>query len=256
MSRRLLRCVLALAFVAGLAALAAPTAGGEKAPVVGKVLDRQFEQGKVRFDYLLYLPPGYGKDDKAWPLVLFLHGKGDKIARQKKSGLPRQIEKKQEARFILVTPQNPTTGFWSAANLNTLLEDVIARHKVDRDRVYVTGLSMGGFGTWSLLAAYPDRFAAAIPICGGGTPATVKRFKDVPIWVFHGEEDDVVPIARSEAMVKALEAAGAKNLKFTRYPSTKHDSWTKTYNNPKVWDWLLEQRRSAKKEEKKDDKKR
>jgi predicted peptidase len=247
MNGRLLRCAAALALLAGLAALPdASTAGDkDKEPVTGKVLDKQFEQGAVKFDYLLYLPPGYGKGEKSWPVVLFLHGLGDQIARQKRTGLPRQMEKKQESRFILVTPQNPVKGRWVARDVNVLLDDVVAKHKVDKDRVYVTGLSMGGYGTWSLLAAYPDKFAAAIPICGGGAPTTAKKFKEVPIWVFHGEDDTTVKIAQSEAMVKALKDAGSTNVKFTRYPKTGHDSWTKTYSNAEVWDWMLAQKRGA-----------
>lgn len=218
-------------------------AAGDKEPV-GKLIDKQFDKDKVKFDYLLYLPEGYGKEAKDWPLVLFLHGAGDKIERLKKFGLPRRVEQKKEP-FLLVAPQNPGKG-WNVANLNVLLEDVIAKHKVDKDRVYCTGLSMGGFGAWSFAAAYPDKFAAIIPICGGGNPASASKIKNLPIWAFHGDADKVVPASRSETMVKALKDAGSENVKLTLYPGVGHDSWTKTYNNPEVWDWLLKQKRPTK----------
>jgi len=118
---------------------------------------------------------------------------------------------------------------------------------VDKDHIYVTGLSMGGFGTWALAAAYPDRFAAIVPICGGGSPASAAKLKDLPIWVFHGAKDRAVPPSRSEAMIKALKKAGSKKVKYTLYPDADHDSWTEAYNDPKLWEWLLEQKRSGEK---------
>lgn len=244
MSNRVRPCLTALALLAGIAALPAQAPAQEKEPV-GKLLVKQFEKGEVKFDYLLYLPNGYGKDDKAVPLVLFLHGAGDKIARLQKGGLPRQIEQKKDFPCILVTPQNPARG-WNAKNLAVLLDEIEAKYKVDKDRIYVTGLSMGGFGSWSMAAAYPDRFAAIIPICGGGNPASAKKLKDLPIWVFHGGKDTVVTPDRSEAMVKALKAAGSEKVKFTLYPDAGHDSWTATYKNQEVWDWLLKQQRGGK----------
>ncbi len=134
---------------------------------------------------------------------------------------------------------------WDVQGVNALLDEVAATHKVDKDRIYVTGLSMGGFATWSLAAAYPDKFAALIPICGGGNTSDAKKIKHLPVWVFHGAKDTTVPASRSEAMVKALKDAGAENVKFTLYPDAGHDSWTETYRNPEVWDWLLKQRRPS-----------
>jgi predicted peptidase len=236
---------LALAAVVVAAPVWADDEKKDVAPALGKLLEKQFEKGNARYDYLLYLPADYGKEGKRSPLVLFLHGLGDKLARMKRFGLPKQIERKKGVTFILVAPENPQRG-WNAKNLTALLDDVVAKYKVDKDRIYVTGLSMGGFGTFSLIAASPDRFAAAIPICGGGNPATAKKLKDIPIWVFHGTKDETVPAKRSEAMVKALKDAGSKNVKFTLYPEAKHDSWTKTYRNEEVWKWLLEQKRPTK----------
>jgi predicted peptidase len=104
---------------------------------------------------------------------------------------------------------------------------------------------MGGYGTWALAAAYPDKFAAAAPICGGGDTASAEKLKDLPLWVFHGEKDSVVPAQRSKDMVAAIEKAGGKP-KLTLYPEAAHDSWTETYNNPDFYTWLLSQRRGAK----------
>jgi len=247
MRGRVLGCVVALAIVAGV------VAGDDK-----KSADRQqaktFEKEvtiKVKMKYLLYLPKGYGKENKAWPLVLFLHGAGetgDNLNLVKKHGPARMIEAKKDFPFIVVSPQAPRLG-WNVETLNSLLDDVVAKYKVDKDRIYVTGLSMGGFGTWALAAAYPDRFAAIVPICGGGSTSSAKKLKDLPIWVFHGAKDRAVPASRSEAMVNALKKAGSTKVKYHLYPDAGHDSWTETYNNDKMWEWLLEQKRASKKKE-------
>ncbi len=101
---------------------------------------------------------------------------------------------------------------------------------------------MGGYGSWALAAAHPDRFAAVVPICGGGNPDTAEKLKGLPIWVFHGAKDGTVPISRSQRMVDAIKEAGG-NVKFTVYPEAGHDSWTETYDNPKLYEWLLEHTR-------------
>jgi predicted peptidase len=110
--------------------------------------------------------------------------------------------------------------------------------------MYVTGLSMGGFGTWTILAKYPNLFAAAVPICGGGDPATAESIKHIPIWAFHGAKDNVVPLERSRQMVDAIERVGG-NAKLTVYPEAGHNSWSETYDNPEVYQWLLEHRRHS-----------
>lgn len=241
------RILLGWGTVLAFLAIAAPGTGEEKLPPA-KQVEQQFEKEiivKVKLSYLLFLPEGYGQRDQAWPLVLFLHGAGDNLARLKRSGLPRQIEQKpSHYPFIMVTPQSPGRG-WDAKALMALVDDVAARYQVDQDRIYVTGLSMGGFGTWTLAAAFPHRVAAIVPICGGGNPADAKKLKDLPMWVFHGAKDSVVPASRSEAMVKALKEAGASQIQFTLYPEAGHDAWTATYKNPEVWEWLLKQKRAA-----------
>jgi predicted peptidase len=212
--------------------------------------EKRFEKDitvKATINYLLYLPEGYGKDDRAWPLVLFLHGaseSGSDLNKVKTHGPPKLAAGGKDLPFILVAPQSARRG-WDPATLNALLDDVVATHKVDRDRIYVTGLSMGGYGTWALAAAYPERFAAVVPICGGGNPADAGKLKDLPIWVFHGGKDRVVPPSQSEDMVKALKEKGAANIKYTLYPEAGHDSWTEAYNDPELYQWLLRQKRAA-----------
>lgn len=204
-------------------------------------------QVPVSLEYLLYLPKDYDKQG-AWPLVLFLHGageRGDDLNLVKKHGPPKLIEAGKEYPFIVVSPQCPKDNSWTwqLRELTALVDDVTARHKVDKDRVYLTGLSMGGFGTWALAAYQPDRFAAIIPICGGGEMLMTRRLTHTPVWAFHGAKDPVVPLRRSEEMVQALEKAKG-NVKLTVYPDAMHDSWTATYDNPEVYEWLLAQRRA------------
>jgi predicted peptidase len=199
---------------------------------------------KASLDYLLFLPQGYEKSNKPWPLMLFLHGAGESghdLAKVKVHGPPKVVETKPDFPFILVSPQSPGRG-WNPDLLNGLLDDVIQNYRVDTNRVYLTGLSMGGFGTWELAAAHPERFAAIAPICGGGNSKDAQKLARLPIWVFHGAKDPTVPLARSQEMVDALKAVGA-NVKFTVYPEAQHDSWTETYNNPEFYQWLLEQKR-------------
>jgi predicted peptidase len=218
---------------------AVATPGGQQACK----LDRT---ARVRLNYLLYLPKDYAQK-QAWPLMLFLHGageRGDNLDMVKVHGPPKLIAAGKEFPFIVVSPQCPKGLWWSPFELATLLDEICAKYKVDQDRIYVTGLSMGGFGTWSLAAYQPNRFAAIMPICGGGEPIVAKLFRTVPAWVFHGAKDSVVPVERSEQMVDALKKAG-DTVKFTKYPEAGHDSWTATYANPEVYKWLLEHKRRA-----------
>jgi predicted peptidase len=143
---------------------------------------------KVTLGYLLYLPKDYAEKD-SWPLMLFLHGageRGDDLQRVKVHGPPKLIAAGKEFPFIVVSPQCPKDRSWETLELTALVDEIVEKYKVDPDRIYVTGLSMGGFGTWSLAACTPHRFAALVPICGGGEPQAAKRIAHVPVWVFHG----------------------------------------------------------------------
>lgn len=198
----------------------------------------------VRLGYLLYLPKDYGADArKKYPMILFLHGmgeRGDDLDRVKAHGIPKIAEQKKDFPFIAVSPQCPEFSWWTSEleALNALLDEIVDSYAVDTDRIYLTGLSMGGFGAWSLAMKYPDRFAAIAPICGGGDPEKAEVLKDIPVWVFHGAKDETVPLERSEEMVEALKACGG-NVKFTVYPDAGHDSWTETYDNPELYKWFL-----------------
>jgi predicted peptidase len=207
------------------------------------------KQVPIELDYLLYLPDDYDQK-KEWPLVVFLHGageRGDELDRVKIHGPPKLIEQGKSFPAIVVSPQCSSGGWWSSQLLevSALIDEIVDKYNVDESRIYLTGLSMGGFGTWSLAAYAPDRFAAIMPICGGGERLVARALKDTPTWVFHGAKDPIVPLERSETMVEALKRMKG-NVKFTIYPDALHDSWTETYDNPEVWDWLFEQKRPAK----------
>ena len=199
---------------------------------------------RMKLDYLLYLPEGYETSEKQYPLILFLHGAGESgsdVNRVKKHGMAKVVETRKDLPFLVVSPQSPRMG-WNVEALGALLDRIILDYRVDRDRVYLTGLSMGGYGTWALAAAQPERFAAIAPICGGGNPKDAPKVKDLPIWVFHGAKDPTVPLARSQEMVDALKSAGS-DVKFTVYPDAVHDSWTQTYDNPELFAWFLSHKR-------------
>lgn len=205
---------------------------------------------KVIRRYLLYLPEGYGEKNQSWPLMLFLHGageRGDDLQLVKTHGPPRIVENRQGFPFILVSPQCSEGGWWTDEEqlefLEALLKTILAEYRIDIHRIYLTGLSMGGYGTWSLALRNPQLFAAIAPICGGGDPGQVCRIKKVPVWVFHGARDAVVPVAEAEKMVQALKVCGG-NVRFTVYPEAGHDAWTKTYNNPELYQWFLQHRKS------------
>jgi predicted peptidase len=235
--------VLSLVLVCGTVFCpAAEGGGGEPGRQQAQKLERTIQ---VRMAYLLYLPPDYAQKD-SWPLLLFLHGAGERgsdLDRVKVHGPPKLIEAGKQFPFIVVSPQCPDGQWWQPHELAALVDEIVEKYKVDTDRIYVTGLSMGGFGTWALAGFAPDRFAALVPICGGGDPMTARRLAHVPIWVFHGAKDPVVPLAASERMVEALKKVKG-NVKLTVYPEAGHDSWTETYNNPELYRWLLEQRRT------------
>ncbi|MBI4580883.1 MAG: prolyl oligopeptidase family serine peptidase [Planctomycetes bacterium] len=207
----------------------------------------------VVMDYWLYLPREYDRleagptsPDRRWPLMLYLHGIGERgdLEKAKKHGPPKRIAAGAEFPFIVLVPSCPPDRWWEPEPLEVLVQEVCETYRVDEDRVYGTGLSMGGFGIWSLAIAYPWRFAAIAPICGGGTPYLVSRIAHVPVWTFHGAKDPVVPLYESQRMVDALNDAGG-NARITIYPDAEHDAWTATYEKPELYEWLLSQRRRA-----------
>lgn len=203
-----------------------------------------------RLDFYLYRPPEYeGNSRKRWPLLLFLHGAGERGHRLKKilkHGPPRLIAEGRTFPFIVVAPQCPPGETWDDEALLALLDHVGKRHRVHPKRIFLSGLSMGGYGAWSLGLHHPHRFAALAPICGGGgliglllaEGRRLRRLKALPIWAFHGAKDDVVPLAESERMIRALRELG-NPARLTVYPEAGHDSWTETYENPELYTWFL-----------------
>tara|TARA_B110000467_G_scaffold38545_1_gene35161 strand:+ start:126 stop:830 length:705 start_codon:yes stop_codon:yes gene_type:complete len=208
-----------------------------------------FSQGNVKnmeLQKLVSFPEHYVKDSKnKWPLILFLHGideRGKDINLIKLHGIPKVVESNKAFPFITLSPQCPLKFDWRDDIIQykviSILEDFIKDNNVDKNRVYITGLSMGGYGTWGIISKRPEIFAAAIPICGGGNPEKALRIKDLPIWAFHGEDDSVIPVQETISMVEEINKING-NIKFTKYPNTNHNSWTKTYNNKDIYNWLL-----------------
>lgn len=224
-------------------------------PTAGKEVWQKLESKKIpgeKLPYLLALPTDYKADDTKRPLLLFLHGAGEcgvDLNLVKIHGPPKLVEKKPgDFPFIVVSPQAPINDIpiidrWEPRLLAELVDQVVAKYNADPDRLYVTGLSMGGYGTFRLLAHYPKKFAAAVPICGGGWINYAEPLSQVPMWIFHGTDDEAVPLERSLDIVKAVRKRGAKPL-FTVYDGVGHDSWTQTYDNPEVYAWLLKHKLS------------
>jgi predicted peptidase len=210
---------------------------------------------EFKLEYLLHLPASYQPgESKRWPLILFLHGAGERgsnVAKVGVHGPPKVVKTNPEFPFVVVSPQCPAGQIWSDEALLALLDEITATHKVDEKRIYLTGLSMGGYGSWSLGLRHPKRFAAVAPICGGGDTIPVllanqsnsAALKKLPVWAFHGAKDEVVPLSESERMVAILKRHGNPNVKLTVYPEAGHDSWTETYKNQELYDWLLQHRR-------------
>lgn len=242
--------------IAGLLAVMWQATPSEQLPDTNQEA-RSFERTitkTVGAQYLLFLPKDYDTDrSKRWPLILFLHGAGERgtnLAKVMVHGPPKIVKEKPEFPFIVASPQCPPGQTWSNDVVIALLNELTEKLRVDTKRVYLTGLSMGGYGTWSLAAAHPERFAAVVPICGGGDPIRIRlvdkqnseALRTLPVWAFHGAKDTVVRPAESERMVEALRRIG-NEAKLTIYEDAEHDSWTRTYANPELYDWLLKHHR-------------
>ena len=215
--------------------------------------------------YALFVPQDY-RGDRAYPLILFLHGAGEWGTDGQKQlfvGLGPAVKKRaQTFPFLVLFPQSQKKTWpidvhdrkqlmriattWSDQEAEgqralAMLADVEKEYRVDRERVYLTGVSMGGFGTWLLAAAHPERWAAIVPICGGGDPRTAAKVKDLPCWCFHGDADDAVSVTWSRDMMKALWAAGG-HPNYTEYAGVVHNSWDRAYDTADLYEWLLRQR--------------
>jgi predicted peptidase len=220
----------------------------QDAPKTG-FLDRVFKEGDKEIKYVLFVPQGYNPE-KEYPLILFLHGSGESGTDGKKQaavGLGKAVKERAKTfPAIVVFPQSQKGG-WGAGSAEgkralAIVEAVSKDYKVDSKRLYLTGLSMGGFGSWSFVAAQPEKWAAVVPVCGGGDPKTAAKFKDVPLWAFHGDKDTAVPVSRTRDMIDALKKAGGEP-KYTEYPDVGHNSWDKAYATEELYEWLFKQAR-------------
>ncbi len=207
------------------------------------------QEREVALRYWLFVPADYSADEsKRWPLVLFLHGsgeRGDDLELVKEHGPPKLLDSQPDIPAVVISPQCPKQQRWNAAELAKLVDFAANNLRIDRQRLYVTGLSMGGSGTWSLLAESPGLFAAAVPICGRGDLAKIEAIAKTPVWVTVGAKDRAVTVKNNLDMVSALTAAGGV-AGFTLYPDLEHDCWTATYEDAAVWKWLLSQKLAEK----------
>jgi predicted peptidase len=196
---------------------------------------------------LLFLPAGFDRRGATrYPLLIFLHGSGESgedIEKVKVYGPPKLVASRSDFPFIVASPQarNRIERF-DLVVLDAMLDELLEQLPIDPDRVYLTGLSMGGMWTYGWASLRPDRFAAIAPVCGDWDAADACRLKHIPVWAFHGAKDDVVPIDSDRAMVEAINACGG-GARLTVYPDTGHDSWTAAYADPELYTWLLQQRR-------------
>ena len=200
----------------------------------------------IKLNYALYTPNNYRKTESELPLVLYLHGVGERgtdLQKLELNGIPELISKGKAFPFLTLAPQCPEFGWWSRSEyveaLASLTKEIISDHRVDKKRVYVTGLSMGGYGTLAVAKKYPQLFSAIIPICGGmDDHRDIERLEDMPIWLFHGDKDNTHPVERSTAIYDLLKPNN-KKIKLTIYEGVGHNSWDETYANDEVYEWLL-----------------
>lgn len=201
----------------------------------------------VSFKYYIYFPDNYYDSDTSFPMVLFLHGsgeRGDDIRLVEEHGIPKMINNGHTFPFITVAPQCPKFQRWSeplySKSLIFLVEEIIRNNRVDIGRIYATGLSMGGYGTLSIAKERPDLFSAIIPVCGGMDTTNIANLKEIPIWLFHGDADEVVPVENSELIYDLLKPINP-DIKITIYKGVDHNSWDRTYDNKKMYEWMLKQ---------------
>lgn len=232
-----------------LACAALPALPGRTADRPTGFLDRTVEAGGKSIPYVLYVPRNY-TPEKKWPVILFLHGSGERGTdglKQSQVGIGTALRMFSE-RYpaLVVMPQCAPGASWRG-DMNALalkaVDQTMAEYSCDPSRQYLTGLSMGGFGSWLIATEDPKRFAAVVPVCGGGDPSMASRLKDVPIWVYHGDADQAVPVQRSRDMVEAIKAAGGTLIKYTELPGVPHNSWDAAYSDKALAEWLFAQKR-------------
>jgi predicted peptidase len=246
-------------FSLALRAEDAPKEEPEKAPWKDLFEKRTLKLDKDTLPYRLMKPADYDPKQK-YPLVIFLHGSGESGTdneAQLKHGLKplASAEMRKQYPCFLVAPQCPDRKRgWTGRKATKdhlagvgpvvlkLISELEKDFSIDSKRIYLTGLSMGGSGTWDLLAREPQLFAAGVPICGSGDPARAEKLAKIPLWVFHGDKDKAVDVDKSRKMVAAIKKAGG-DPKYTEYPGVGHDSWTQSYENPELYKWLFAQKK-------------
>jgi predicted peptidase len=215
--------------------------------IFGANPQQQKEKSKT-YPYLAYLPNGYQESiGKEWPLIIYLHGsscKGSNLEKLKRYGPPFYLDRGMQVDAIVISPQCPSNRSWVIGDwFESFYSEILEKYHVDPSRVYLTGMSLGGFGTWSLASRYPQYFAAIMPLCGGGKPDMAETIKDVPTWVFHGEKDRKVRLNRSEEMVEAMQDQGSRP-KFSVLKGEGHDIHH-VYAEQGVYQWLLAQHKNV-----------
>ncbi|SFL70358.1 Prolyl oligopeptidase family protein [Gracilibacillus orientalis] len=230
-------------------------------------IEKTFNQHSNEIRYLLHVPdevekhPGY-----TFPLILFLHGageRGDDLETVKDHGIPSFLDNDRSFPFIVVSPQCSIDSYWTEDldGLMALLKYMVSSYPVDKRRIYLTGMSMGGVGTWNLALKYPNYFAALVPVCGAVTlpehrckefkelvtvemlPEELQILQHTPIWAFHGDQDDVIPMDETVRITNYLKQFHSK-VYLTIYPGVGHDSWTSAYHTRELYKWLLQQKLS------------
>ena len=243
-------CLVVLAVV-----LSSSTVFSQQSPAPGKQVEQRLDLGDGEFiDYLLYLPEDYSAD-KPSRFMLFLHGRGESdgpLSRVKVWGPPRLVDEGRKLPYIIASPQcPPAPSRWSnlhqQVKLVLLLRHLEEKYSIDKSRMYLTGLSMGGFGTWTMASHMPNKFAAIAPICGKGDPYEAAKLKDLPIWVWHGTKDDAVPFSNSQDMVTAIKKSGGRKIRFTVLEEIGHNSWSAAYGTPELYSWFNRHKKAEKK---------
>ena len=214
-------------------------------------ISQSFAQQKLKVNYkhLTYLPPNYNKDTSTYPLVIYLHGgsqKGNDLEKLKIYGLPYLVDQGKEFDFVMVAPQCPEGRDWSTENwFDSLYNEVTSNHRIDKSRVYVTGISMGGYGTYITALDHPEKIAAIVPLCGGVNDSDISRIctlKDIPILTFHGTADDAISIYETERIEESLKKCNG-DITFHRLKGEGHEIQYLYENKPEIYEWLLRQRK-------------
>ncbi len=216
----------------------------QRAAAQNQTMEKEILLQKTTMNYLLWLPADYTKEkNKTYPLLIFLHGSGERgenLELVKRHGPPSFVENRPDFPFITVSPQCDEGAHWAfkVEELQAMLEKLLTKYRIDTDRIYLTGLSMGGFGTWAWACSQPGQFAAIAPVCGGGYPYYTYELKNTPVWAFHGDSDDVIPVQKTVEMVEAVNANGG-SARVTIYPGIGHDSWVNAYKEEELYKWML-----------------